>query len=566
MQSAKAPAGSRFQPWLAGGALFLLGLACYAPALNGGFVWDDQAHVTRADLRPLSGLWRIWFEPGATQQYYPLLHSAFWLEHRLWGDAPLGYHLLNVGLHVLAACLAATLLKRLAIPGAWLAATLFVVHPVCVESVAWISEQKNTLSLVFYLASALAYIRFDGTRRPAPYFEALGLFALALLTKSVTATLPAALLVILWWKRGRLDWKRDAAPLAPWFAVGAASGLFTALVERRLIGAEGSEYALSALQRCLLAGRILWFYLGKLVLPTDLSFFYPHWNVAAAGARWTVFLAATAAVTAALWLARRRSRGPLAAWLFYGGSLFPALGFINIYPFRYSYVADHFQYLASLGVIALCAAGAASRLGRLGGVARLAGWTACIFLVGLLGLMTLRQSGTYRDLWTLYAATIERNPGSWIAHNNLGVELSRIDSRRPEALAHFEEAVRLNPNFSEAQFNLAEELANMPGRMPEAAAHYEEVLRIDPNDARAHYKLANALARIPGREPEALAHYESSLRLNPNNAEAQNNLAVYYAGTGRLDEAIAHLEIAVRLNPAYDEARKNLDTLRSMRR
>jgi hypothetical protein len=182
------------------------------------------------------------------------LHSAFWFEHRLWGDAVLGYHLANLTQHALAACLVVLIVRRLALPGAWLAGLIFALHPVCVEAVAWISEQKSTLSAVFYLASALVYLRFDQTRRRPHYLWALGLFVLALLSKTVTATLPAALLVIFWWQRGRLDWRRDVRPLLPWFAIGVTAGLLTSWVERTFIGAQGRDFALSPVQRLLLAG------------------------------------------------------------------------------------------------------------------------------------------------------------------------------------------------------------------------------------------------------------------------------------------------------------------------
>src|ERR1035441_627844 len=215
--------GIRLRDLAAGVLLFLATLLAYAPSLRGGLVWDDVGHVTRPALQSPHGLWRIWFELGATQQYYPLLHSAFWVEHRLWGDAVLGYHVTNVALHVAAAFLVVAIMRRLALEGAWLAGFLFALHPVCVESVAWIAEQKNTLSAVFYLGAALAYLEFDGTRRRSRYFLALGLFTLALLSKTVTATLPAALVVVLWWQRGRLSWRRDGGPLVPWFALEAST-------------------------------------------------------------------------------------------------------------------------------------------------------------------------------------------------------------------------------------------------------------------------------------------------------------------------------------------------------
>jgi hypothetical protein len=262
--------------------VFAATLLAYFPALTAGFIWDDQpGHVTRPELRSLAGLVRIWTEPGATQQYYPLLHSAFWFEHLLWGDAPFGYHLVNVLLHATAACLFAALLLRLAVPGAWLAALLFALHPVGVESVAWVSEQKNTLSLVLSLCAALAYLRFDSTgerdrpRSPRAYALASILFIAALLSKTVTATLPAALLVLAWWQRGTVSLRRDALPLLPWFACSALAAVATASFEHTLIGAQGADFALTAAQRFLLAGRAVWFYLGKLLLPLDLSFIYP---------------------------------------------------------------------------------------------------------------------------------------------------------------------------------------------------------------------------------------------------------------------------------------------------
>ena len=250
----------------------------YWPALGGSLLWDDTSHVTRPDLRSLHGLWRIWFDLGATQQYYPLLHTFFWLEHLLWGDATLGYHLVTVALHAASACLVVLIVRRLGLKGAWLAGALFALHPIAVEAVAWISEQKSTLSAVFYLAAALVYLDFDESRRPARYWTASALFVLALMSKTVTATLPAALLVILWWRRGRLEWRRDIAPLAPWLAVGASAGLFTAWVERTFIGANGADFLLTPLQRILLAGRVICFYAAKIVLPIQLTFLYPRWH------------------------------------------------------------------------------------------------------------------------------------------------------------------------------------------------------------------------------------------------------------------------------------------------
>jgi hypothetical protein len=224
--------------------LFIAALIAYLPCLRGDFLWDDVGHVTNPAIQSWSGLLRIWIEPGVTQQYYPLLHSAFWFEHRLWGDTTLGYHLINVLWHATSACLLVTILRRLAIPGALLAGLLFALHPVAVESVAWISEQKNTLSTVFYLAAALAWLRFEDDRRPSRYAIATVWFVAALLTKTVTATLPAALLVIAWWRRGSISWRNDLAPLLPWLALGLAAGLGTAWFEHTHIGATGDDFSL----------------------------------------------------------------------------------------------------------------------------------------------------------------------------------------------------------------------------------------------------------------------------------------------------------------------------------
>jgi tetratricopeptide (TPR) repeat protein len=544
-----------------GALLALVGFLVYLPAWHGGLIWDDDAHVTRLDLRSLHGLWRIWFEVGATQQYYPVLHSAFWIEHRLWGDAPLGYHLINVALHVTAGWLLVSILRRLAVPGAWLAGALFVLHPVAVESVAWISEQKNTLSTVLYLAAMLAYLRFDRQRAGRWYAVSTGLFGLALLSKSVTATLPAALLVILWWQRGRLSWRRDVAPLAPWLAVGAGAGLFTAWIERTLLGAEGAAYALSAVERGLLAGRAIGFYLGKLLWPADLIFVYPRWTINAASVWQFLFPLVIVALAAAAWSFRRRSRGPLAVLLLYIGSLFPALGFVNVYPFIYSFVADHFQYLASLAVFTAVAAGAVRWGDSVSRPLLWAGRALGLVVLGALGVLTWRQCGIYRDAETLYRTTFARNPSCWMAHNNLGVVLAD-QGRRDEAIAQFEQTLRLKPDHAEAHDNLAIQLAAIPGRLPEAIDHGELAVRLKPNSPVTHYNLAIQLAKMPARRPEAMAHFEAALRLKPDFAEAHCQFAHWLATvSARQTEAIDHYQQALHFKPDYAEAHYRLAVL-----
>ncbi|HTB81436.1 MAG TPA: tetratricopeptide repeat protein [Opitutaceae bacterium] len=568
--------------------VFAVTLLAYFPAIRGGFIWDDDAHVTRPDLRSLHGLGRIWFDIHATQQYYPLLHSAFWLEHRLWGDAVVYYHLVNILLHATSACLLVLVLRRLSVAGAWLAAFVFALHPVCVESVAWITEQKNTLSTVFYLLSVLAYLRFDEKRRPGTYAAALFFFVLALLSKSVTATLPAALLVIFWWRRGRLSWRRDVVPLLPWFVIGATAGLFTSWVERQL-GAEGADFTLSFAQRFLVAGRVVWFYGTKLVWPFPLDFIYPRWDVNAAALWQYGFPLAVIVLVGVLWWWRGRSRAPLAGVLFFAGTLFPVLGFLNVYPFIFSFVADHFQYLASLGLLVPLSAGVTVALEHIPPSLKTARWILPGLLLTALGGLTWRQCGMYRDAETLYRTTLARNPACWMAHDNLGVilfqrkqvaeaighyeEAIRLKSNNPtahldygaaldevgkraEALQEYEKALQLRPEMVAAHRDLGILLVQM-NRASEAIDHYRQALKIRPDIAELHEDLGNALFQS-GRPADAIEEFETTRRLDPNYAEADLNLGIALASLGKIPDAIACYEQALRLNPNYASAHNNL--------
>jgi tetratricopeptide (TPR) repeat protein len=541
----------------------------YWPSLSGRFIWNDSDYVTAPALRSLGGLARIWTDVGATQQYYPLLHTAFWLQHGLFGDNPLGYHIVTLLLHAGSAVLFGLIVRRLLeggrdkspYAGAWLlAALLFALHPVHVESVAWISEQKNTLSLAFYLGSTLAYLEFADTRSAKSYALAAALFALSLLCKTVTATLPAALLVVVWWKRGRLDWRRDILPLAPWLALGAAAGKFSSWVERVYGGAQGADFDLPIIGRPLVAGRAGWFYLGNHAWPANLDFIYPRWSVDAAVWWQWIFPLGLLGVAALLWLLRGRTRGPLAAFLFFVGSLFPVLGFVNLYGARYSWVWDHWQYLADLGPIALAAAGAAAawHFARMRFPwAASAGWAAVLALSIILGSMTWSHCRMFHDDHTLYLDNIALNPGSWLAHDNLGVELEATPGRLNDAIAEYNEALRLNPNFAEAHNNLGSAYSKMPGRTSDAVAQYEAALSLKPEFVDARYNLANALSSV-GRRDEAIAQYREALRTRPGYVEAHFNLANTLASMDRAQEAVAEFEEAIRLRPDYAEAHNNL--------
>jgi protein O-mannosyl-transferase len=548
----------RFSDSILWAMIFCATLAAYLPALHGGLLWDDSSHLTKPALQSFHGLWRIWFDLGATQQYYPLLHTAFWLEHQMWGDSVAAYHLTNLALHASSACLVVMIMKRLSLPGDWLAGFVFALHPVHVESVAWISEQKSTLSGVFYLASLLAYLHFDQDRRKSSYLLASGLFVLALLTKTVTATLPAVLLVIFWWQRGRLEWKRDIQPLLPWFALGITAGLFTSWVERTLVGARGPDYLLTPVQRLLIAARVICFYAGKLLWPTNLAFFYPHWKIDPAVWWQWLFPAAVLALGTGFAFAARRYRGPLAALLIFSGTLFPVLGFLNVYPFRYSYVADHFQYLASLAIIVPLTSVLVPAIERISS-RRAVTTTCCFMLILVLGVLTWHQSHMYRDIETLYRDSLAHNPDSWVPHYNLGVLFADTPGRLPDAIAEYQAALRINPDDAKLHLNLAFAFSRTLGRLPDAIAEYQVALRIRPDYAEAHNDLGIALSFTPGRLPDAIAEYQVALRIRPDYAEAHNNLGNSLAQiAGRQPEAIAEYQAALRIDPEYAEAHYNL--------
>jgi tetratricopeptide (TPR) repeat protein len=544
-------------------ALVLIVAIAYQPAWHGGMLWDDDGHVTRSGLRSLNGLWRTWFDVGATQQYYPVVHSLFWLQARLWGENTLGYHFVNIGLHALSGFLLIVLLRRLRVPGAALAGLLFALHPVQVETVAWITELKNTLSGALYLASALAYLRFDDTRGRRFYAAALALFVLALLSKTVTATLPAALLVVLWWKRGSLSWRRDAAPLIPFFALGGAAGLMTSWIETVFIGAQGTAFDLTPVERVLVAGRAIAFYFSKLLWPAGLTFFYPRWVVREDIWWQYLFPMGVAAVLAVLWRLRVWSRAPLAAAMYFCITLAPALGFVNVFPFKYSFVADHFQYLASIGIFALAAAGLVQGARRWKALPPPAVQAAMMLVLGgVLGVLTWRQSRQYVSAERLYLETIARNPSSWLAQNNLA-ELKRDGSEadRQESFARLQEALRLAPDEPIVLNNIGVSLRER-GRLDEALVQHQKAIQAAPRYAEAYGNVGRDLFGL-GRFKDAVGAYREALRIKPDLATiVRGDLGLSLEKSGMHEEAIVELRRALQIDPGDTPSRLLLaDTL-----
>ncbi|MDX1682926.1 MAG: tetratricopeptide repeat protein, partial [Phycisphaeraceae bacterium] len=539
----------RLTTLLAGLGLLLLVLAAHGPALGGGFIWDDDTYVTENPVLPAEdGLAWIWTEPRATPQYYPLVHTTFWLEYRLWGLEPMGFHAVNLLLHALGAVLLWGVLRRLKVPAAWLAAALFAVHPVHVESVAWVTERKNVLSGVFYLAAAWAYLRFerpedDEVIRWWPgYGLAFFLFVAALLSKSVTATLPAALVLVYVWKRGRLR-LRTIWPLVPMLVVGIAAGLHTAWLERVHVGAEGAMYELSVWERLLVAGRGWWFYATKLVWPTDLAFIYPRWDPASAGVVDGLILLAALMVPVGLWLARRRiGSGPLVAVLFFGGTLVPAIGFFNVYPFRFSFVADHFQYLASIGILVLMAAGVDRGWRAVARSAETAGrWRPVVWVVpvAVLALLAHDRAWSFTSSERLWERSLAANPRSWLGQNELGI-VRRGAGDLDGAIVRFSRAVELNPKFLAARVNLAEALRTR-GRTREAMAQLEAALEQHPRYGPA--RLARGLMLAERGELErAWDQLERAADAMPRSAVVQHRLGLVRQELGHDDAAGKHFQ------------------------
>jgi len=575
--------------------LAMVTMLAYQPAWHGGLLWDDDNCTTPPELRSLDGLRRIWFVPRAIAQYYPLLFSSYWLQQRLFGDSPTGYHLVNLLLHIGCVVLVLKILRFLRIPGAELATMIFALHPVNVETVAWIAERKNTLSGIFALAATLWYLGFDEDRSRRRYALAVGLFLLGLLSKTAIVTLPLAWLVILWWKRGMITWRRDVAPLLPFFFISAAAGLVTYWLEHSSIGYRGRTLDLSLLDRCLIAGRAFWFQLGHLAWPSNLMFVYPRWQINAHVWWQYLFPLGLLALLAGLWSVRRWSRAPLAGVLIYILLLLPSLGFLNIYFFIYSFVADHWQYLACLGIITPCASGIVLLARRIkAGQPWLEPGTT-LLLGGVLFLLTSQQSRMYSNAETLYRTTIARNPGCWMAYDHL-IEIVYHTNRIPEAMELFSQALRIkpavahyslgralletgrtseaidqykqalqiDPDYAEARNNLGGALF-LTGRTSEAIEEYKQALRINPDDDHAHNNLGNALVQT-GRASEAIDHYKQALQMNPNSADAHNNMGAALAQMGQISEAIEQVKSALRIKPNYTDARSNLAKLEALQK
>ncbi len=534
-------------------------VAAYQPVWHAGFIWDDDIYVTTNKLLSApDGLWRIWFSFDSPSQYFPLTYTTLWVEHRLWGLNPVGYHWVNLALHAANALLLWRLLSRLRIPGAWLGAALFALHPVQVESVAWISERKNVLMGFFFLLTLLVWRAFVAGKRRGEfklYLLALLCYVLALAAKTTACTLPAALLLILWLKRGSIRAVR-IVHVMPFVLLGLGAGLLTIWWEKYHQGTEGQLFALGIQERLLVAARAFWFYLEKLAWPVDLAFSYPRWTLVTG--QLTDYAWAGGCLLLVLFiliLRRWVGRGPEVAVLYFVATLAPVLGFIMLYTFRYSFVADHYQYLAAIGPFALVAAGLTTALRPLGRAQRVLLPIFALALLGWLGFGTWRQSAIYENEEKLWRATLAVNPASWMAQNNLAILLLHRGETE-QAIKHFEEALRLDPNYAEGHYNLGNALFRL-GRMDEARAHYERALQLFPEYALAHHNLAILLLQT-GESAAAIEHLEAAVRMAPRFAESRQLLGQTLLQAGRNDEGVAQLQAALEIEPDSVTAREAL--------
>jgi tetratricopeptide (TPR) repeat protein len=557
-------------------ALIAVTFAAYYPALRNGFIWDDDRYIERNyQLRTPKGLERIWLEPlKAEPQYYPLTHTTLWVEFHFWRLRALGYHLDNFGLHAAGAVMLWRILRRLNVRGAWAAAIVFAVHPLQVESVAWATERKNVLSGFFYFLSLWAYLQTKWGRRiwdrqesggfgAGWYFLSLLLFAAALLSKSVTATLPAAILVLCWWKRGKIR-AGDVWPVTPMLIAGTAMGFLTGWMEKHVVGAIGPDFDfLTPLDRLCIAGRAFWFYLVKLVWPGHLSFIYPHWQVdPARRPMWILYPMTAMGLLIGCWLLRRRiGRGPAAAMLFFAGTLVPALGFVNVFPMRYSYVADHFQYLACIGPIALI-------VGILSTGCTSGAWRV---LAGLV-IVTMCAASNVRarvfvDRRTLWTDTLAKNPESRVVRNNYAAAL-RDAGELEAAKAQYRQAMRLG-NDAGDWVGLGQCFA-MQGDFSTARDMYLKALDATPVSsepvfrrmlAGRYFQLGTAYQGLAGEYlAKAEEAYRRAIDLFPEYEDARKNLAIVFTDQKRYPEAIEQCRAILEQNPESVSAHTNLGT------
>jgi len=524
----------------------------YMPALRAGFIWDDDILVTKNPwIKATDGLLRFWWTtPKETPDFFPLTSSLFWVQWRMWGSNPAGYHAVNIALHAINAILIGVILSRLKFRGAWLAAIIFALHPVNVASVAWIAELKNTLSMFFYLLTFLAFVQFQDDTRPRWYFLALAAFLLALLSKTSVVMLPFVLLGLIAWRQGTLGHK-DVLRVVPFFLLAGLFGLITVIFQAKCSLGEIKFDNETFLSRLAGAGWAFWFYLYKAVLPFNLSMVYPRWKIDPSTVLSYLPLVALIGCMVSFFRYRKTWARPfLYAFGYVLLSLLPILGLINTSFRRFSLVADHWHYLAIVGSIVLVV-----HLGVRTFASRRTGLVLAV-LVPLLFLgLTFKQSAVYKSEETLWLDTLAKNPSCWIGCNHLGNAMAG-KGRFPEAIAYYQRALELKPSYAAALNGLGTAF-HRQGQISQARECFERALSINPGFPDAHVNLGMCLVSAGDLEG-ATAHFRKALDVDPCHVNACNNLGDVYFRQGKFDEAVALLEKARALDPGFAGTYHNL--------
>ena len=558
---AQVPSSLVGHDWLLG--LLLIGavILTYMPIWHAGYIWDDDMMVTENPVvvGPL-GLKEIWTTSAA--DICPLTLTTFWLEHRLWVVDALPYHLVNVFQHAACTILLWRVLWNLRVPGAWLGAALWALHPVQVESVAWIAEMKNTESTLFFLLSILFFVKWTETKESGRHRETnwnyglMVLFAvLAMASKSSTVVLPVVLCLCAWWMEGRWRWS-SLVKVTPIFLLSLIACVVSIWTQgMRMAEDADPQWVRSWPERLATTGDAVWFYLGKLLWPHPLMTIYPRWQIDSA--QWISYLPLLAVIIVSfvLWLKCESLRGSLLAWIYFLAALLPVLGLLDLYFQRFSFVADHLQYLAGIGPLALIGAGMAWLGNAVIPQKRWlqSGLGAAVLLI--LGLLSWQRVWAYESKSTLWTDAAAKNPSSWTASNNLGLSLAergRVDA----AMDKFQKALEIRPNYADAHNNLGLALVQK-GEIDAAIAEYQKALAINPNRGDTHNNLGMALVQ-KGRTDEAVPHFQRAVQISPNYGDAYNSLGIGLSQMGRVDDAITQFQTALRINPNNSQAQYNL--------
>ncbi len=573
--------------WLLAAGLLVATVIAFAPVRHHDFVSvDDHIYVTD-NPRVLAGLaWSsiAWaFTTSYANFWHPLTWLSLMLDVEMFGASPGALHVTNLVLHLGSVFVLFLALVRMtgAVGRSAFVAALFALHPLHVESVAWVSERKDVLSTLFLMLALWSYAgyaqRRGGGHRALPaYLVTLALFALGLMAKPMLVTLPFALLLLDWWPLGRATagaggssqrdngaaWWRAWVSLLrekiPFFALAAASGVVAFIAQR-------TGGAVAALESFPLAGRVAnalhsyLEYVVKMVWPTGLIAFYPYPQQISAG---PAILALIAILVVSALVIRFAPRYPYLAvgWFWYVGTLLPVSGLVQVGSHA---MADRYTYVPLIGLFIAIAWGAFDLVGRARSGRVVLAVAACV-IVAALGVTTRAQVMTWKNSVTLWRHALDVVPGNYYAHNGLGLELDK-QGRTSEAMAHFREASRLAPGFPNGHNNLGLLLANQ-GRTDEALAEYREALRLAPDYLQAHLNLGNALSKA-GRVEEASSHYAEAVRLKPDSVDARTNLGNALLVLGRVEEAVGRYRQALTLDPGSAPAHYNLgNALQSMGR